>query len=52
MLNYLESLRSQLKSVMADLDAMPPHKRGSEWEKDRTNEAMWLVRTIERHEKM
>jgi hypothetical protein len=51
-MNYLEALRAQLKSVMQDLDAMPAFKRGSEWEQDRTNEAMWLVRTIERHEAM
>ena len=52
MQSYLQSLRAQLAAVMQDLDAMPPHKRGSEWEQDRTNEAMWLVRTIERHEAM
>jgi hypothetical protein len=51
-MNYLESLRAQLKSLMADLDAMPRHKTGSEWHTDRVNEAMWLVRTIEKHEKM
>lgn len=50
MKTYLQSLRDQLASVMQDLDAMPRHKEGSDWHADRVDEAMWLVRTIERHE--
>jgi hypothetical protein len=46
----LASLKAQLKSVMDDLAAMPLHKVGSEWHRDRVNEARWLVRSIARQE--
>lgn len=46
----LEALRQQLRTVAADLDAMPRHMAGTEWHLDRVEEARWLVKTIARYE--
>jgi hypothetical protein len=46
----LRDLRKQLAAVMADLDAMPRWRSGSEWHVDRVDEAQWLSRQIERLE--
>jgi hypothetical protein len=51
MTTYLEVLKSQLKSVAADLSTMARDQAGSAWHLDRVEEARWLVAEIERPEK-
>ena len=48
MQTYLDSLKSQLRSVAADLDGMTREMAGTEWHRDRVDEARFLVREIER----
>jgi hypothetical protein len=38
MQTYLEPLKDQLRTVTADLDAMPRCKAGSQWHLDRISE--------------
>lgn len=46
----LETLKARLTSVASDLDNMARHMAGTEWHRDRVDEARWLVREIERRE--
>lgn len=46
----LADLKRQLADVMNDLANMPRHKAGTEWHKDRGEEARWLTAAINRRE--
>lgn len=47
----LADLRKQLVEVTRELARMPEHLAGSEWQRDRVDEADWLHRTIARMER-
>jgi hypothetical protein len=46
----LADLKAQLADVMADLARMGKHMVGTEWHRDRVEEARWLTRAINRME--
>lgn len=50
--SYLTTLRRQLTAVARDLDNLAPAQAGTEWHRDRVDEARWLVSEIERVERM
>lgn len=46
----IEAMKDQLRSCLADIEAIPAHLQGSEKHQDRIEERDWLMRSLARME--